>query len=787
MKKLLLLNVLIFGFILQLLSQNNFTQTIRGEVVDQQAQSPLPGAYIKIANSNPLIIAVSDGNGEFRLNSVPVGMCDVEIQMIGYEPIIMRNMQLSSGKELILRIEMVEQVTNLDQIVVSGYKKNKALNNMANVSARSFSVEEADRYAGTWMDPARMAANYAGVMAMGDQRNDIIIRGNSPLGVLWRLEGIDIPNPNHFGTLGTTGGPVSILNNNTLSNSDFFTGAFPAEYGNATAGVFDLNMRNGNNEQTEYIAQVSLNGFEFGLEGPFSKKSKASYLVDYRYSTLQVFDILGMNFGVSGVPQYQDVTFNVDLPNTKAGNFEVFGVGGTSYIQANSADRDADDWSFGKDDLDFTFGSNMGVVGVSNQYFFNNTTRLKTVVAVSGTQNTTRVDSSFVDKPSEIYYGDNSYEVKYSANTKFTKKVNSQNTFNIGASVDFYNVSYEDSVKISGTNQFANLSEASDETMALIQTYVQGQHKFTQDFSVYGGIHYQHFTLNKTYIIEPRGSFKWNITGNQLISGGLGVHSQLQPRLMYFTKTNYADGSYAYTNHDLDFSKSNQLVLSYDYLINKDLRLKAETYYQHLYNIPVEINPSTYSTINYGTKFFLDRVDSLENAGTGNNYGVELTFEKFLNDNYYFLITTSLFNSKYTASDGIERNTAYNGNYVVNLLAGYTFNINDNNSLSVDFKTVAAGNKRYVPIDMAMSELYGIEILDYDQAFEPQYDPYFRLDGRLSYHVNFNKMNAEIAFDVQNLTSRDNILMQSYDPATNSIRTDYQLGLFYVFLIRLQF
>lgn len=787
MKKLLLLNVLIFGFLVQLLSQNNYTQTIRGEVVDLQAQSPLPGAYIKIANSNPLIIAVSDGNGEFKLNSIPVGIYDIEVQMIGYELIVLRNVQLSSGKELVLKIEMVEHVTNLDKIVISAYKKNNPLNNMANVSARSFSVEEADRYAGTWLDPARMAANYAGVMAMGDQRNDIIIRGNSPLGVLWRLEGVDIPNPNHFGSLGSTGGPVSILNNNTLSNSDFFTGAFPAEYGNATAGVFDLNMRTGNNEQHEYIAQISMNGFEFGAEGPFSKQSKAAYLFDYRYSTLQVFDLMGVNFGVSGIPQYQDLTFNVDLPNTKAGNFVIFGVGGKSYIQANSADRDADDWSFGKDDLDFTFGSNMGVVGVSNQYFFNTSSRIKTVIAVSGTQNTTRVDSSFIDKQSEIYYGDNSYEIKYSVNSKFTKKIDAKNTFNIGANLDFYNVSYEDSVKMNGTEQFVSLSEASDEAMALFQTYLQAQHKFSQNFSFYGGIHYQYFSLNNTYSFEPRASFKLNISNNQSVSGGFGVHSQLQPRLMYFTKTIYPDGTYAYTNKNLDFSKSNQFVLAYDFLINKDLRLKLETYYQHLYNIPVEVNSSTYSTINYGTKFFLDRVDSLQNAGTGENYGVELTFEKFLSNNYYFLLTTSVFNSKYTASDNVVRNTAYNGNYVVNFLSGYTFDINANNSLSVDFKLVIAGNKRYIPVDLAMSELLGSEVLDYSQAFEAQYDPYFRLDGRISYQVNLNKMNAEFAFDVQNLTSKENILMQSYDPNTNSIRTDYQLGLFYVFLIRVQF
>ena len=122
-----------------------------------------------------------------------------------------------------------------------------------------------------------MAANYAGVSGTNDSRNDIIIRGNSPIGILWRLNGIDIPNPNHFGNAGTTGGPISILNNNTLGNSDFITGAFAADYGNATSGVFDLKMREGNNEKKEFTAQIGFNGFELGAEGPFSKKEFSEY------------------------------------------------------------------------------------------------------------------------------------------------------------------------------------------------------------------------------------------------------------------------------------------------------------------------------------------------------------------------------------------------------------------------------------------------------------------------------------------------------------------------------
>jgi len=771
-----------------LMSQSNYTQTIRGNVVDIQSQSTLPGVYIFITDMQPKAVAMSDSLGNFIFENIPVGTHNLMARMVSYETVNLLGLRLTSGKEMILKIEMEESITQLDEVVISGFEKNKPINDMATVSARSFSVAEADRYAGTWFDPARMVANYAGVMAMGDQRNDIIIRGNSPLGVLWKLEGIDIPNPNHFGTLGTTGGPVSILNNNTLANSDFFTSAFPAEYGNATAGVFDLKMRSGNNESREYSAQISMNGFELSAEGPINKKKRSSYLMDYRYSTLQLFDLMGINLGVSGIPQYQDFTFKLHMPSTKSGTWSAFGVGGKSYILALNKDRDDNDWTFGHGNLDYRFESNVGIIGISNLYFFSKTARLQTVVAISGSQNKVRVDSAFYDKPSEPFYGDNSYEIKYSMSSKFTKKTNARNSFNIGITTDIFNIKYEDSIKRKTDGQFQKISEVNDNIPVLLQSYFQAKHKFTQDIIFNGGLHFQLFSLNNSWTIEPRLGLKWNLTKAQSLSAGFGMHSQLQPRLVYFMKTPLPDGSYEYTNKKLDFSKSLHHVISYNYLINRNLRLLVEAYYQYLYSIPVEQVPSVYSNINYGTKFFMERKDSLVNNGKGENYGIELTLEKFLSKNYYFLFTASIFNSKYTASDGVERNTAYNGNYVFNGLTGYTFQLKNNKSLNLDIKMVFAGNKRYIPVNLEASELAGYEIPDLSKAYEPQYDPYFRLDSRVSYHINFkSKVNAEFAFDVQNITNHKNILLESYNPETNSMQTDYQLGLFYVFLILFQF
>ena len=786
MKKATIILTILF-LTINIQSQTNYTQTVRGSVVDVTSKSPLVGASVIIINSSPLIGAVTDYDGDFAIKNVPVGKHDIAVKFMGYKPVFLRNLSVKSGKELILNIEMEEMVITTEEVVVKAYgRKDKPLNDMAKISARSFTVEETERYAGTWLDPARMAANYAGVMAVGDQRNDIIIRGNSPLGLLWQLENINIPNPNHFGTLGTTGGPISILNNNLLDNSDFFTSAFPAEYGNALSGIFDLNLRNGNNKKHEFVAQIGMNGFEIGAEGPFSNNSKASYLINYRYSTLAIFDALGISFGVSGIPQYQDLSFKINIPGTKLGKFSFFGVGGTSYIEVLNKNKKENDWSFGHNDLDFRFGSDMGVTGMSHLYFFNQNTRIKTTAAISYTKSTAKADSAYQNLPPLTYYGDESSETKYSLSTKFIQKINSKNNYSIGILADKYMVSYEDSALFYDYT-YRKLTETSNEAMYLIQAYAQFQHKFTDNLTFYSGLHYQYFTLNGSKVLEPRASIKWNINSKHSISSGFGLHSQLQPRLFYFHETLNADSSISKTNYNLDFSKSNQYVIAYDYLINKNLRLKIESYYQYLHNIPVETDDSYYSIINYGTEFYSTREDSLINKGEGENYGLELTFEKFLSNNYYFLFTASLFESKYKGSDGIERNTSYNNKYVVNFLAGYTFDIGKYNSLSIDFKVVNAGGKHYIPVDIDQSRIEGQKVMNYSKAYEPSYPPYFRLDTRISFNLNRKHFNTELAFDLQNITKHENVLLETYDVEAGTIRYDYQLGLFYVFLLRFQF
>lgn len=765
------------------------TQTVRGTIKDKLSQQTLIGATVILVDSTMTNGMVTDIDGNFRFEKVPLGRQVLLIKYLGYKEVSMP-VVVTSGKEVVTNISLEQMVLEGKEVsIIAERKKDKANNEMTTVSARSFTIEETSRYAGSLGDPARMATNYAGVSGANDARNDIIIRGNSSLGVLWRLNGVDIPNPNHFGSLGVTGGPLSILNNNQLDKSDFLTGAFPAEYGNATAGTFDLQMRSGNNEKYEYLAQIGFNGFELGAEGPlFKKKNAGSFIINYRYSTLGVFKALGIDFGTgTSVPEYQDISLNLNLPTQKIGKFTLFGIGGISSATVLDKDRDTTKENLYDNNMrtDGYYKNNMGVLGLSHVFFFNSNTYSKLIIAVSTTGQNYKMDSiAEIDNSAIPWYRNNSNQQKFTANFSINKKFSSKNFIKAGIIADRIEASYKDSILEETAFRIITSTEGGS---YLYQVYGQWQHKFSDKLSVNTGLHFQQFSLNKSYAIEPRFGIKWEMKEGQSLSFGTGIHSQLQPMYVYFQQTYYPDGSHQQLNKDLKMTKSYHYVLAFDKSFKNNIRLKTETYYQYITNVPVEQNPTWFSMLNEGADFGVSSVDSLTNKGKGENKGVELTFEKFYSRGYYFLLTASVFDSKYKGSDGVLRNTAFNGNYTLTALGGKEWTIRKKNSVGINFRTVYAGGKRYVPVDTEASKLKGKTEYDEDNAYKKKFKDYFRTDIKVSYNINSKHLTHEFALDIDNVFNTKNIWQQYYDAKSNTIRTEYQIGLFPIPLYRLTF
>jgi hypothetical protein len=779
------LTLLVFYLFSTIIYSQSISQTIRGVIIDKETKLPIVGAIVLVEN----LETISNIEGNFKIEKVPIGRRTLLIFKENYKSQTINDLQLNVAKEIVLNIELVENIIVLSEVILKKDTKISVINNNISVSARTFSPKETNRYAGSQADPSRMARNFAGVSGANDQRNDIVIRGNSPLGLLWRLEGVAIPNPNHFGSQGSTGGPVSILNPQILANSDFLTSAFPSEYGNASSGVFDLRLRNGNNEKVEKTVTFGPLGIEALVEGPFSKTSQSSFLISYRYSTLSILTSLGVKLGFPSIPKYQDLTFKINHVTKKTGTFSFYGIGGISSTTFFDSKRDSTQFSPANKGENVAFGSKTAVLGLRHTYFFKNDMYIKTNITTTYEGNNGVRDSILANK-STFTIGGRGYSNFRNILASFVnKKFDAKNALQLGFSVEQINYKSKDSLfkRIDANNKPVFLFKNDfDGRTALLQSYLQWKHKFTDDLTMNSGLHFQYFDLNKQSVIEPRLGLNWNFKPNQTFSFGYGMHSQTQDYGFLFYKSPVNNKE---NNRNLKFTQSHQVVFGYDIIFSKSFRFKAETYFQYLTNVPVESISSSYSLLNFAGNFgeTLYR-DNLVNNGTGKNYGLELTLEKFFETNYYLLFTASFFDSKYKGSDKIERNTSYNGKYVVNFLGGYELKMKNNYTFLVNGKITVAGGLPYTPIDKNASIANNGVIYKENEAYSVFNQTYIKPDIRIGFRKNFEqKLAIEGLFDFQNVINRKNVYFQVYDKNTNDINTVYQNGLFPTFLIKVEF
>lgn len=766
--------------------------TLRGKVVDNQSKYPLIGVSVILSEKN--LGTTTDTSGFFSIPNIPVGRINLKISLIGYKTQTIPNLVIQSGKETFIDIELVEEIQLLNEVVIKSEdidsRKRELNNEMTTVSSRTFYVDDTKRFAGSRNDPARMAANFAGVVGNNDARNDIVIRGNSPLGLLWMLEGIPIPNPNHYGSFGATGGPVSMLNNNVLSKSDFLTGAFPAMYNNSTSGVFDLKLRNGNNKKREYIGQVGLNGFEFGAEGYFKKGKTASYLINYRYSALALLSVFGLKVDAGfgrAVPFYQDFNMKINIPLNKKTVLSHFALIGASKISLRGKDEDSTNF-FSGFDRNVDYLTNTYVIGNNITRFINSKTSFKIGLAFTQMKAQSIIDSLNINnKMYEPSYRRKATDNKWILTFNYNKKISAKNVINWGINSFIMDYSYIDSVRFMSINYFQIAHNISNKNTSLIQSYFQWQHKPNDNVTVNSGLTSQYFGLNKIISVEPRLGIKYDLKHQNSINLGVGLHSQLQNLEVYYLQTYLNREKYILTNTNLGFTKSFQTILSYQHLIKNKWNFKSEVYYQHLYNVPVESKPSYYSVLNEGTGYRPVEADSLVNKGKGRNYGLELTLEKYFSEGFYLLNTISLYESKYKGSNGIEKNTAYNGKYIINLLAGKEWNVRKQDVVSIDVKYTLAGGKRYTPVNQQESVLKKQPVYISDQTNDLAYKAYSRFDFKITYKINLKKVSHEVYFDVQNVFATKNIFNQEFDKYKYTLVTQYQLGLNPILNYRVQF
>lgn len=790
-KKLNINLILLFLIILAVLIATNLqgqtlTQTVRGTVTDKISEAPLPGAAIVLVGSSPLLGTTADADGNFKLLNVPVGKQTLKVTFVGYKEMIVPNITVNSGKELVIKVTLEENVIQGKEVVITDKQdKNKPLNDLSVVSVRTFSVEETQKYAAAVNDPSRMVTSFPGILSTDDGNNQISIRGNSPNGLLYRMEGVEIPNPNHFSNVGTVGGGVSILSSQLLTNSDFSTGAFASEYGNVLSGVFDLRLRKGNNEKHEYTFQVGVLGIDAAAEGPFKKGYGGSYLINYRYSTLGVLSKIGVKIG-DAVTTFQDLSFNLYFPTKKAGSFTLFGFGGLSK-QTTEAKRDTALWDDAFMRKNSLFYANTGAVGLTHTLPINDKAYLKTVLVASGQGNGYKEETLSSDFNPYPTYNEKFGQNKYTLSSTLTYKFNSRHSIRTGAIVNqlFYGLNQK--YLNDSTNLFVTQLNSKGNTQT-IQAFGQWNYRITEKLTLNTGMHFLLLALNNSYSVEPRASLKYAINNRQSVTLGYGLHSQIQPIGVYFANFELPNGNRYRPNEKLGLSKAQHLVVGYDRMLTENLHIKVEGYYQHLYNLPVSANPnSTFCLVNNQYGFV---IDTLVNKGKGRNMGAEVTFEQFLNKGFYFLLSSSVYNSMYKAQDNVWRNTRYNGNYNFSLTAGKEFTLSEKRKkriIGINIKTLYAGGLRNTPVNVAESIARGEAVYYQDQAYTQKNKDYYRIDVRFSLKRNYKKLTSTVALDIQNVTNRQNVGGTYFDVAKGTVKTWYQTPLIPILSYRLEF
>ncbi|MCO6479904.1 MAG: TonB-dependent receptor [Phaeodactylibacter sp.] len=775
------------------------TQTVRGTVLDADSKAPLTGVNVTIQGSEPLIGAVTGPDGEFRLPNVPVGRIGLNLSYLGYRPRSIPNVVVNAGKETVLQLELAEAATDLaEAVVTASQSRGEPLSEMAQISARSISMEEMNRLAASFNDPALITSNFAGVATTGDGGNDIIVRGNSPKYLQWRLEGVPITNPNHFADQNAVLGATSALNANLLATSDFYTGAFPAEYGNALSGVYDIRLRNGNNEKFEGIAGIGLLGTELTLEGPLKQGYGGSFLANYRYSTASILNSAGL-LDVKGKPAFQDAAFKLYLPTEKYGVFSAFGLGGHSTFSLD--DVTFEDWNTPGDDImsgeifeAYDKATYLFNTGVNHSIQLDGRSYLRSSISFSAEG----IDDDVRQRTDSLGTGTPSFvselrRTAYRASTSYHRKFNARNTVQAGA---VYTLFGQRAGQARRSAADAGLQTALDfdERLGNLRTFVSWKHRWNGALTMVAGLHNHNVFFNGEHTVEPRLSARWQMTPKGALSFGYGLHSTMESVHHYFASVEQPDGSFGRPNLNLGLLKAHHFVLGYDYRATPNLLARVEAYYQRLYNLPVEDDPGSYfSTINEGAE--LDYV-ALVNEGTGRNYGIELSLQRFFADGYYFLFNTSIYESTYKTLEGVERNTRFNGNYIVNAIAGKEFtNLGKkrNKTLGVNARFLLSGGQRIIPLlrdvggNLAVDPANG-RYWDYGRAYEDRLDNLYQLTLSASYKIERRSTTHELFLNLENITGNQGRLTEYYDAgAEGGVGYTTQFGLLPNLMYRVYF
>ncbi len=768
--------VRIFSFVLLLFLSSQIaaqvpTQVVRGMVTDVVNGQPLPGATIRLMSTADTLGTATASDGSFRLEAVPVGRYLLGVSFVGYETLRQAETTVEAGKELVLSLSLRESPAALQEVLV----KASVPDFPGTLDGRLITVEEQFRFPATYYDPARLAMAFPSVVGLHDGTNLLSVRGNSPTTLRWRLEGLDIVNPNHTANAGTfsdrptaAGGGVNILSAQLLANSRFLPGNFPTGVGDALGGLLDMHLRKGNDEQTEWMVQAGFIGLEAAAEGPFGKqkgRNAASWLANYRYSFTGLLTAMGADFGDEETA-FQDLSFHFSFPSAKWGTFTLFGVGGLSETHFRSP-LDPAEITEDKQRFNIDFESEMGVLGGTHTLPLGRKSKWRTALAYSALEHRRWEELIAAPVPEQYLQKDVRQESKLSVRTELTHKLAIRHTLVAGFAA-VRNIGELRSELLKGPDY----SFASGNVDAwLLQPYAEWHGLLGKNVQLVAGLHVAHFTEGgKETSLEPRLKAIYHLGAADRLRLAYGLHSQQQVLPVYL-----ADGQ-----GEVPFLKARHFSLAWRRQWSDAFSMQLELARQDLFDVPVAVSQSNpFSVLNITDEWELGAQKPAFN-GKGRNYSLELTLQRYMSEDYYFLVAGSLMRSKYTAADGIERPTRFDSRHTLNLTAGREFKKKKAEKLrtrGVNLRATWLGGLPETPVDVSASQAAGTTVYDISRTNSLRQADYFRLDLRLYVSTSRKGRRSLWSLDIQNLTNRQNEQYHYYDAVQENVAAKMQLGL----------
>ncbi|WP_341225956.1 TonB-dependent receptor [uncultured Arcticibacterium sp.] len=732
------------------------TNSIRGKVKAELTETPLEKATVRIIGSD--LNTKTDEDGTFIFQKVPTGRLELEISMVGYSKQVVKELVLTANKELVLTILLEESTRDLEGVTVTAASPNLS---GAKTSLQSITVEQVMRFPATFFDPARLALSFPGVANANDQANGMSIRGNNPTGLQWRLEGMEIVNPNHTANAGTfsdqatsNAGGVIMVSAQMMGNTNFLTGAFPAEYGNALSGIMDMRLRKGNSQEYEHTAQVGLIGIDLASEGPINKKNGSSYLVNYRYSFTGLLALGGLTFGGETI-KFQDLAINLSFPNEKLGDFTVFGMGGVNSNDFAFDDEEGLGPELEKDQYVINYKGKMAAVGATHTKHFKGTYLWKNALVYSGLRNERVQDAGEVATINVTPLEDILQSSKLSFSSILSHRVNGASNLKGGVYV-----TYSQDSLLSRQNGLAGLY-----TSWVLEPFVQWNTNIGKAGNLVLGLHNLNYTATKTSTLEPRAAFGYQIDAKNDINLAYGFHSQLNSPWL---NDQVADIKPILAHH---------VVLSEETKLNRSSSIKTEVYYQALSNAlspRFDSKNKFFSGLNMSD--FIFPFDVSQN-GKGRNYGLEVGYQKYLDKGLFALINATLYKSEFQAADGEFYETRFSGNHIVNLTLGKEWALKKERVFGANLRMVWMGGFRNYAIDEAASEAEGKTVFDYTNELTERLPDYFRPDIRVYLKKSKKKYNTMLSIDIQNVANYQNVAFDYYDVFQKKVVRKNQLGM----------